>query len=345
MNEIKSISYSSTNVTTSAYVALGSPTTVPTSKLMCTDTSGKVIKLAVDDGAPIAAVAASLVNQTVTYTAKASGVTGNDISIKLTDPGVESSPLSVSVAGEAVNVSLETSASVAATASLATTTPIAFASVATGSARNTNTITCVVNAAAANPTDTVLVGFTGSAAAITVTVTPNDGTNNGAVPVDLTTAELVELFNTGAVVGKTITLTDGSSLRALQTASGGDATPLANGGEGDGEVATFSGGANSALVSTAGDIVSLLSANADTALLLLVSSSAPSTVLTALALTKLSGGTNATRAIVDLFQLPFNSSLLLPLPSTATIPPGSQLYLKAIDSTANSGSCVVTLLS
>lgn len=131
---------------------------------------------------------------------------------------------------------------IAASATADLTTDIVFSSVAAGPARNTNTLTIQVEAAAANPTDTILVGFTGTAAAIVCTVTPNDGTNNGATPVDLTTAELVEMFNTGAVSGKTVTITDGSSFRALQTATGGDATVLVDAGEGDGVVATFAGG-------------------------------------------------------------------------------------------------------
>lgn len=135
-----------------------------------------------------------------------------------------------------------TPAAVAATAVLNLTADITLTSVKKGAGRNTQTLTTQVLAAAANPTDTVLVAFTGTEEAIVVTVTPNDGTNNGATPVDLTTAELVELINTGAVVGKTITLTDASSLRALQTATGGGATDLADGGEGDGVVGTFSAG-------------------------------------------------------------------------------------------------------
>ncbi len=113
---------------------------------------------------------------------------------------------------------------------------------AVGSAQNTKTFTIQVLAAAANPTNTVLVSFTGTDAAIVCTVTPNNGTNNSATPVNLTTAQLRELITTGAVVGKTITLTDASSLRALQTATGGGATNLADGGEGDGVSATFAGG-------------------------------------------------------------------------------------------------------
>lgn len=131
----------------------------------------------------------------------------------------------------------------AATASIATTTPIVLTSVAVGPARNTNTFTINVNAAAANPTNTILVSFTGTAAAISCTVTPNDGTNNSATPVNLTTANLVQLISSGIVTGKTITLADASSLRVLQTATGGDTTALADTGEGDGDIGTFASGA------------------------------------------------------------------------------------------------------
>jgi hypothetical protein len=133
---------------------------------------------------------------------------------------------------------------VAAEAVLDITADITLVSVAEGAARNTNTFTLQVLAPAANTDDEILVAFTGTSAAIVCTVTPNDGTNNSLTPVDLTSAELVELINSGVVVGKNAVVTDASSLRALQTASGGDATALADAGEGDGEVATFSGGAD-----------------------------------------------------------------------------------------------------
>ncbi len=136
---------------------------------------------------------------------------------------------------------------VAAEATLATTTPIVLTSATLGAARNTNTFTLQVLAPAANPTSTVLVAFTGTAAAIICTVTPNDGTHNSATPVDVTTAELVELINTGLIAGKTPTITDVSSRRVLQTATGGDTTPLADAGEGDGEVATFADGVTAGL--------------------------------------------------------------------------------------------------
>lgn len=140
-----------------------------------------------------------------------------------------------------------TPAAIAATAVLDLTADITLTSVKKGSGRNTQTVTLQILPAAANPTNTILVSFTGTAAAIVVTVTPNDGTNNGAVPVNLTTANLVELINTGLVSGKVITLTDASSFRILQTATGGGATNLADGGEGDGVIGTFSGGSGNFL--------------------------------------------------------------------------------------------------
>lgn len=134
-----------------------------------------------------------------------------------------------------------------ATGTLDLTADITLTSVLMGTARNTNTFTLQVVAAAANPSATILAVFTGTATAIICTITPNDGTNNAATPVALTTANLTELINTGLVTGKTVTITDGSSLRAKQTATGGGATPLADTGEGDGVVATFTGGVASNL--------------------------------------------------------------------------------------------------
>ena len=131
-----------------------------------------------------------------------------------------------------------------ATAVWETTTPIILTSVAAGAARNGTTYTLSIAAAAANPTDTVLASFTGTSSAITLQITPNNGTNNGGTPVNLTTEEVAELINTGAVVGKTVTVTDGSSLRALTTATGGNTTNVVDGGEGDGLVATFVDGDN-----------------------------------------------------------------------------------------------------
>ena len=150
-------------------------------------------------------------------------------------------------AKEATDVTCVADTGAKATATLNITADITLTSVLMGTGRNTNTFTLQVLAAAANPTDTVLAGFSGTSAAIVCTITPNDGTNNAATPVDLTTAELVELINTGAVAGKTVTVTDASGFRNDQTATGGDATNLADAGEGDGVVATFADGVASNL--------------------------------------------------------------------------------------------------
>lgn len=122
---------------------------------------------------------------------------------------------------------------------------IVFTSVAAGPARNTQTLTFDVVAAEPNPSNLVIAAFSGSAAAILCTITPNDGTNNGAVPVSITEKQLVELFNTGAVVGKSMAISDPLNLRKLQTAAqlGAGSTSLVAGGPVDGQVCTFAGGA------------------------------------------------------------------------------------------------------
>ena len=134
----------------------------------------------------------------------------------------------------------------AATATLDLTSGITLTSVAKGTTRNTNTFKTVINAAAANPGEAVLVSFTGSATAITASITPDDEVTT------LTTAELVELINNGSVAGKTVTVSDSLSLRELQTATGGGSDSLADGGEGDNVTATF-GGASGQWTSAGGD--------------------------------------------------------------------------------------------
>jgi hypothetical protein len=123
----------------------------------------------------------------------------------------------------------------AASATLDLTSDIILTSTTKGTTRNTNTFKTVVNSPAANPGEAVLVSFTGSATAITASITPDDAVTT------LTTAELVELINSGTVVGKTVTVTDSLDLRELQTASGGGSEALVNAGEGDNVTATFAG--------------------------------------------------------------------------------------------------------
>lgn len=282
---------------------------------------------------------ASLTNQSLVYTSVAAEEAANDITIELASPGSGTNPLSISVVDAAISVSLESTAAVAADAALNLNVDVILTSVATGAARNTTTFETQVNAAAANPTDTVLAVFTGTAAAIICTITPNDGTNNGATPVDLTTAELAELISTGAVVGKTVTITDASNLRALQTATGGDATALANGGEGDGVTATFANGANFALVSTGDDVKAAINADSPGAADLVVVSGSNVAALVVLAETNLTGGSDGEVDVlgssVTLDAASYATGLLVQLTTTGTLPapllPATDYFLIVVD--------------
>ena len=95
---------------------------------------------------------------------------------------------------------------------------------------------------AASETGRVLVEFKGTADAIICEVTP-DSTPG----LSLTTTQLAELIRTGAVAGVDVVITDPLNLRTLQTATGGGAQPLANGGEGDGVSITFTAGVGAAV--------------------------------------------------------------------------------------------------
>jgi hypothetical protein len=347
-NQIITHDYSGTPVGTSAYVEVGQ-TSIPTSQLRITDTSGELLKAAI--ATPLAndpSVDATLINQTITYAADLAGTSGNSITVALADPGSENQSLSVGVVSEAITVNLASGPNIAALATLDLTVDVVLTSVAKGPARNTNTFTTQVVAAAANPLATVIVTFTGTAAAITCTVTPNDGTHNSGTPVNLTTANLVELINTGLVAGKTVTIVDASSRRILQTATGGGPQNMVDGGEGDGVVGTFSGGANYSLISTAQAVVSAINADVNASALVDASTSAPSTVLAVLVQTNLSGGTNGGADFsdpVDLCQTPVDGSVSLPLGSISMIPSGSKILLKAISAQATSGFNVITVLA
>lgn len=129
-----------------------------------------------------------------------------------------------------------------ASATIDITTDIALTSTVQGESRNGNTFKLVCAAAAdndaANAEAVVKIAFTQTSDAILCTVTP-DSTPAGSI----TSAEVVEMINTGAVSGKNIVITDPLNLRRLQTASGGGAEELANAGEvgAAGATATFDG--------------------------------------------------------------------------------------------------------
>ena len=95
---------------------------------------------------------------------------------------------------------------------------------------------------------TVLVSFGGTVDAIVCTIT-ND---NGDPAESLTSAELVELINTGNVAAKTVIVSDPDNLRILQTAANGDATALANETDVTGTFVVAGGAAEADVIQTSG---------------------------------------------------------------------------------------------
>lgn len=141
----------------------------------------------------------------------------------------------------------------APTGTWSTATPVTVTTVSTGPARNGNTITLQILAPAANPSNTLLLAITGTAAAVVITYTPNSGANNAGIPVNLTSAQLAIFLQSGVGAiagtylssGKNITTSGGGvALLGDIRASGGGAINLVDGGPGDGSVATLANGAN-----------------------------------------------------------------------------------------------------
>jgi len=129
-----------------------------------------------------------------------------------------------------------------ATATLDLTADIVLTASDVGYGPNARSFTIQVAAAANNASGDLNAVFTGTPAAIVLTITPFN--NGSGTTYNITTAQIVELINTGTVaaLAGNITVTDSSSLRALQTATGGGGTNVADSGEGDNVSASFSGG-------------------------------------------------------------------------------------------------------
>lgn len=220
----------------------------------------------------VAATATADLTTDIVYTKVAAGPSKNGHTITLVVEAAAANPTDTILAawtGTAAATTITvtpndgTNTGAPGTATLNLTNDVIISTTTDTSARNTNTFTLQVAAAAANPTDTILATTSGTSAATVLTITPNDGTNNTATPVDLTTAELAELIATGSVVGKTVTVTDASSLLDNLTATGGGAQALADSGEGDGVVGTFSGGSADAAVDlTTEELVELINTGA-----------------------------------------------------------------------------------
>lgn len=91
------------NWSTLATVAVSGANTYSLPK---TDVCAQWIRALYDNTVSIAP--ATLTNQSLTYTAKVSGASGNNITIALLDPGMADQSLSVSVAGDAISIHLAT---------------------------------------------------------------------------------------------------------------------------------------------------------------------------------------------------------------------------------------------
>lgn len=126
-------------------------------------------------------------------------------------------------------------------------TPVTITSRLPGTAYNNYALTTLIQDPAANPSDSVIVYFEKNGeTACNLRVIPNDGTHNGGTPVDITSSQLVECINTGAIVGRNVTLQDPNNLRTRFSATGGSITEIVEkNGEGDGNVFTLLGATDS----------------------------------------------------------------------------------------------------
>lgn len=126
-----------------------------------------------------------------------------------------------------------------------TITPIVITSDTVGIIRNNDTVQIVINAPAANPTDTILLDVTGDIDGVIITITPNDGTNNGATAVDITSLALVEAITagvTGTYDSINVVITDTNVLLLDLISTGGDSELLIDGHAIDGDEITLVGG-------------------------------------------------------------------------------------------------------
>lgn len=205
---------------------------------------------------------ASLVNQGITYTAATEGSAGNDISIELVDPGNVDDSLSISVVGNAISVSLESAAAVAATL---TNQGITYTAVAAGAAGNSITITLVDPMGNNEPLAISVVGTDISVSLET------DGGGLIVSDADAVVAAITADMDASALI--TATGTGSSPLTALSQ------TPLAD-------------GADHELLTSKSALVSAINADMDASALISASGSG-GTILTALAETSLSGGSDS----------------------------------------------------
>lgn len=137
----------------------------------------------------LAGVAASLVNQGLTYTAVARGVAGNDIQIELVDPGANDATLAITVTGNLISVSLATNSG----------------------GTITTTRTQLQTALAADGNVTALVGISGSGATAITALTATNLASGVDSTVDVA-ANTITIADHGYVTGVVGQLTSTGTL-------------------------------------------------------------------------------------------------------------------------------------
>lgn len=262
------------------------------------------ISITFDGGAASGAIAAAATLTTaltgddndLTFTA-ASGIAGNDISIEYKDPGAASRPLDVSVVGNAIEVNLKTSGGVAATGTLT----------ASGVFQNTETVTIgeteytFVTALSTGPTVPyeVLIGANAAASldnlksAVNATTgegtTYSEGTEIHPTVSATTNADTTQLF-----VAKTI----GAAGNAIATTETGDNIAFGDttlvGGEDVGQILSLASEIDAAIDANTAAAALVTPADAD--------SNDGSGVVTAMAATNLSGGSDGEVALFTIEQ-------------------------------------------
>lgn len=242
------------------------------------------------DGPAAAAVLSTALtgsNNDLDFTAPA-GRAGNDTTVAYVDPGVAGAALAVSVSGQAITVSLATSAKVAASRAInpaGNDNAITWTAVTPGVAGNSITITYAVPADdnAAHP---LVVDVDGTAIIATLAVSSDGST------ITTTAAQLIAAMAahpsaaalvTGALTGGDGGAGTGAGLLAAQTV-----LSLQNGSDGG------------AITSTAAEVDAAIDGEAAAAALVTPSNKAANDgtgVVTAMAATALAGGVSATRTL------------------------------------------------
>ena len=276
---------------------------------------------------------ARLVNQGMTYTAKAFGTGGNAISIALVNPATPTAAFSLGVAGNAITANLATNAGTAqvetATAVGTVTVSGDAAVVVTGAGITGSPLTLAVPvlngdtpilwaakvraALAATAAITALYSVGGTGADITLTeIVPNG--NDGTLNVALATGTAVGITaaatsaNTTAGVAPAITTTRQQLYNAIVASTAASALISVNFSTGETTVLTAlaatnlsTGGSNPANITTSSEALALLLANASVTALVKVTDTDlyPPRYLTAFAMTALAGGSVSSASTVQ----------------------------------------------